>query len=871
MAREFRGVWVATVNNIDWPSRPGLSSWGQRQELLAILDHAAALRLNAVIFQVRAAADAFYDSPYEPWSEYLTGQQGLAPEPAYDPLRFTIEEAHARGLELHAWINPFRAFHADSEAKDTALTHVTMTGAVAAPQYGGSRWMDPGDRRVREHSLRVIRDIVRRYDVDGVHIDDYFYPYPVKDATGAEVDFPDAATYADYVRRGGSLARDDWRRDNVDTFVREMYRAVHEVKPRVKVGISPSAIWRPRHPAQVCCFDPYASIYADSRKWLQNGWLDYFMPQLYSAIDTVSQSYPVLLDWWARQNTMQRHLWPGMYTGKVGGLWVRPTDTWKSDEILRQVALTRAQRGATGHAHFSMRAFMIPTPDSLVQRLHAEAYLEQALVPASPWLDRSAPGAPAVRLVADSITGGRRLSLAPAAGDSVWLWTIQERRDGHWTSRILPGRQRSTALTRNRLERLPEAVWVSAVDRTGNQSRVVEVAVPAVVTVGADRLFGEFAHLIRGKRLALVSNHSGRLSDGTHLVDALHRHPDARLRVLFGMEYDIRSNDYSVPRDPERSIDRATGLPKFSLYGEHHMPTKEMLGDAQVIVFDIQEVGARFYEHINILGFAMEAAAEHGLEVVVLDRPNPITGLKQEGFLTDSAALYRFGSYAQVPVVHGMTMGELARLYVGARMLRGGRAPTLHVVPMTGWKREMWWDDTGMPFTKPSPNLPTLNSVLAYVGTCLFEAVNVSEGRGSDRPFEYIGAPWLDNARAVELLNGLRLPGVVFRPITFTPEQKAFHSRPPEYAGVPLRGVFIDITDRDVFDPYKVGVALLWAVYRLHPDRLVWNDATLDRLTATPRLKAMITSGMQPAEIIAAWQPEVAAFRKVAEPYLLYR
>lgn len=391
------------------------------------------------------------------------------------------------------------------------------------------------------------------------------------------------------------------------------------------------------------------------------------------------------------------------------------------------------------------------------------------------------------------------------------------------------------------------------------------------VTVGADRLLTEYAHLVRGKRLALVSNHSGRLADGTHLADALHRYPHADLRVLFGMEYDIRSNDYSVPRDPERAIDRATGLPKYSLYGEHHMPTKEMLGDADVIVFDIQDVGARFYEHINILGFVMEAAAEHGLEVVVLDRPNPITGAKQDGFVTDSSARFRFGSYAPVPVVHGMTMGELARLYNGERMLRGGRTATLHVVPMRSWSRADWWDDTGLPFSKPSPNLPTPTSVLAYIGTCLFEALNVSEGRGSDRPFEYVGAPWLDNARAVELLNGLGLPGVVFRPVTFTPEQKPFHSRPPEYAGVELRGVYVDITDRDAFEPYKAGVALLWAVHRLHADRLVWNDAVLDRLTATPRLKAMLTSGARPEAIFAAWAPEVAAFGRVAAPYLLYR
>jgi uncharacterized protein YbbC (DUF1343 family) len=393
----------------------------------------------------------------------------------------------------------------------------------------------------------------------------------------------------------------------------------------------------------------------------------------------------------------------------------------------------------------------------------------------------------------------------------------------------------------------------------------------APVTAGADRLFTEYEHLLRGKRLALVSNHSGRLADGTHLADALHRYPQAQLRVLFGMEYDIRSNDYSVERDPETTVDRATGVPKHSLYGEHHKPTPEMLGDVQTIVFDIQEVGARFYEHINILGFVMEAAAERGIEVVVLDRPNPITGVRVDGFLPDSSALFRFGSYAPVPVQHGLTMGELAQLYNGERMLRGGRQATLHVVPMTGWKRAMWYDETGFAWRKPSPNLLTLQSLLAYVGTCLFESVNVSEGRGTDTPFEVVGASWLDNAAMVKLLEGVGLRGVRFEAVTFTPEQKPYHGRPPKLVGERLNGVRMHITDRNAFEPYRVGVAMLWAVHRLHPDRLVWNDAVLDRLAATGRLKGMIEAGASPRQIFAAWGPEVAAFRARSARYQLYR
>ena len=390
------------------------------------------------------------------------------------------------------------------------------------------------------------------------------------------------------------------------------------------------------------------------------------------------------------------------------------------------------------------------------------------------------------------------------------------------------------------------------------------------VTAGADRLFGEYAQLVRGKRVALVSNHSGRLANGTHLADALHAAPGVTLRALFGMEYDIRSNDYSVARDPEKTIDRGTGVPKYSLYGEIHQPTPEMLGDVEVIVVDIQEVGARFYEHVNILGFVMEAAAERGIDVVVLDRPNPIGGVATDGFVADSAFLFRFGSYAPIPVLHGMTMGELARFYNGERLLRGGRTARLHVVPMLGWRRDMWYDETGLAWRKPSPNLLTLESLLAYTGTCLFEALNVSEGRGTDHPFEYVGAPWLDNVRAAAMLNELGLRGVVFDTVTFVPEQKPYLGRPPEMAGERVRGIHLRVTDRDAFEPYKAGVALVWAVHALHPERLVWNDATLERLAATRRLKTMIVGGARPAEIYAAWRGEVDAFRVRRAPYLLY-
>lgn len=392
-----------------------------------------------------------------------------------------------------------------------------------------------------------------------------------------------------------------------------------------------------------------------------------------------------------------------------------------------------------------------------------------------------------------------------------------------------------------------------------------------IVTCGADRLFPEYFHLIEGKRVALVANHSGVLADGTHLADALHQHPGVTLDVLFGMEFNVRSNDYSIKRDDEKTIDPETGVIKYSLYGETHKPTKEMLGNAEVVIFDIQEVGLRFYEHVNILGFVMEAAGEHGLEVIVLDRPNPLNGVAVDGFVTDDDHRYTFGAYAKIPVRHGMTMGELARMYIGEGFLRDGVAPVLHVIDMKGWKRNMWFDDTGLDWRKPSPNLLTLNSVIAYGGTCLFEGLNVSEGRGTDRPFEYIGAPWLDSHQVIRLLSELDFKGVDFEAVTFVPEQKSHLGRPPELHGETCNGIFVHVKDRSQYALYRAGIALLWAIHEVHGDQLVWNEAVIKRLTGTDRLIEMIRAGKRPEAIFESWAGEVTTFVNSRGAYLAYQ
>ena len=463
IAREFRGAWVASVANIDWPSRPGLTSERQQAELLALLDRAVQLRLNAVILQVRPAADALYPSRFEPWSEYLTGEMGKAPVPFYDPLAFAVAEAHRRGLELHAWFNPFRARHSSAQSP-VSHDHVSSTRPALVKQYGRSLWLDPGEPEARRYSLGVILDVVRRYDIDGVHIDDYFYPYRERDGSGRLITFPDDVSWGRYRRSGGRLTRDDWRRRNVDLFVEAVYTAVKREKPLVRFGVSPFGIWRPGSPPQVTGLDPYTELYADSRKWLRNGWLDYFAPQLYWPMDQTAQAYPVLLEWWNGQNVKNRHLWPGNFTSRVDS----GRTAWRPSEIVRQIGATRAQEGATGNIHFSMRALMMDR-QGIATALEEGPYREHALVPASTWLDRRPPGRPVVGVERDTI-GSRalRLRVTPANGEEAWLWAVRVRTAGSWAVEVIPGWQRTLVLGSTDGP-LPDRVAVTAIDRVGNE------------------------------------------------------------------------------------------------------------------------------------------------------------------------------------------------------------------------------------------------------------------------------------------------------------------------------------------------------------------------------------------------------------------
>jgi uncharacterized lipoprotein YddW (UPF0748 family) len=456
--REMRAAWVASVGNLDWPSTNAiLSTAKQKTELMAILDQAVRLKLNTIIFQVRPACDALYASSLEPWSEYLTGTMGKRPEPFYDPLAFAVEEAHKRGLELHAWFNPFRARDITARSPISA-NHISQTHPAWVHAYGKYLWLDPGEKAVQEYSLSVVLDVVKRYDIDGVHFDDYFYPYPEKEG-GRDRDFPDESSWSRY-GAGGKQSREDWRRENVNNFVQRTYQSIKAVKPRVKFGISPFGIWRPQNPPSIKGMDAYAEIYADSRKWLVNGWVDYFAPQLYWAIDKTDQSFPVLLKWWEQQNARGRLLCPGLNSYNFVSLK-------KPEEILNQIRLTRKEPGASGHIHFRMSTLM--RDGALVGGLERQLYSQPALVPACPWLDRTAPAKP--NLTVSSAGGTLAAGWAPGTPESVWLWVLQTRTPKGWTTEVLPAAKMSCALARTS----PEVIALTAINRSGNASR------PAVI------------------------------------------------------------------------------------------------------------------------------------------------------------------------------------------------------------------------------------------------------------------------------------------------------------------------------------------------------------------------------------------------------
>lgn len=380
--REFRGVWIANVGNVDWPSQKGLSAQQQQQELRDLLDLIQLRGLNAVFFQIRNACDAVYESKLEPWSEWLTGQQGQSP--GYDPLAFAIQECRKRNLEIHAWINPYRAV-TDIRRASLAPNHIAKTHPDVLLSYGSLRILDPGRPEVRNFVTRVVMDVVRRYDVDGIHFDDYFYPYPVP-----KVNLNDEATFQNYSR--GFTNKADWRRDNVNLLVKTVSDSIRRVKPWIKFGVSPFGIWRNRSSSPEGSnsrgFEAFSGNFSDSRKWVQEGWVDYIAPQVYWSMGSTTANYAQLVSWWS-DNVSEPHLYigHGVYKVNSDSHWKRPL------EVPNQVRYNRSFENVHGSILFSAKTLR-NNPNRFCDALCQEVYQSPALVPAMPWKTQAAPPSP---------------------------------------------------------------------------------------------------------------------------------------------------------------------------------------------------------------------------------------------------------------------------------------------------------------------------------------------------------------------------------------------------------------------------------------------------------------------------------------------
>jgi uncharacterized lipoprotein YddW (UPF0748 family) len=373
---EFRGVWIASVDNIDWPSKKGLPVDVQKAEFVRILNLHQQNGMNAVVVQIRPATDAFYPSPYEPWSEWLSGVQGKPPAPYYDPLQFMITETHKRNMQFHAWCNPYRADFKIGTAS-IAPSHITRIHPEWFLDYGGKKYFDPGNQEAQSFVVDVIRDIVERYQVDAIHFDDYFYPYRI-----AGQEFPDSVTYRRY---GSNLKKDDWRRSNVDSIIVKLYRTIRSTRAAVQFGISPFGVWRnaekdPDGSNTKAGQTNYDDLYADILLWLKKGWIDYVAPQLYWEFGHKAAPYEVLIDWWSK-HTYGKHCYIGLGIYRAGS-----NEAWKdSSQLTRQIELLRKTPNLQGMIFFSSKSFN-NNPNGWNDSLRLQYFKEPALPPAMPWL-----------------------------------------------------------------------------------------------------------------------------------------------------------------------------------------------------------------------------------------------------------------------------------------------------------------------------------------------------------------------------------------------------------------------------------------------------------------------------------------------------
>ncbi|MEV0231556.1 family 10 glycosylhydrolase [Nonomuraea sp. NPDC050786] len=463
--RQLRGLWIATTTNLDWPSKPGLSPDRQRAEYIKILDAAAKRNFNALFVQVRPASDALYKSSLEPWTQYLTGKAGK--DPGWDPLPFLIDEAHKRGMEFHAWFNPYRASYGDDPAKLPA-NHPARRHPDWTVKYGGRLYYNPGLPAVRDHVTKVITDVVSRYDVDGVHFDDYFYPYPEPGQT-----FDDAAAFAKY-GDGKKLAA--WRRENVNKLIAQADKAVHATKDYVKFGISPFGIWRNKSNdptgSDTSGMSAYDSIYADARAWIKAGTVDYVLPQLYWPRGHKLADYDTLVSWWSKEvkdTDVQLYIGEGLYRvgAKDDKAWTKP------GELAAEVGANREQKQVKGEVYFSA-ANLLANPLGAMDRVAKTYYARPALLPLIEARGGDAPAPPA-----GVKASGSQLSWTPSQGARAYaVYQVPKSgKDCHTTD----ARNLVAIVTSPSFAAKSEGTYlVTALDRLQHESKGVKVKVEAV-------------------------------------------------------------------------------------------------------------------------------------------------------------------------------------------------------------------------------------------------------------------------------------------------------------------------------------------------------------------------------------------------------
>ena len=453
ISREFRGMWIASVANIDFPSATNLTADQQRAEIIKLLDLAQELKMNAVVFQARSMGDALYESEIEPSSYFLTGEMGKKLE--FDPLKFAIDEAHKRGILLHAWFNPYRVSHATFKGEFTE-SHITKRHPEWVRTYNNLQILDPGEKDVPDYVLNVVLDVVKRYDIDGVHFDDYFYPYPDSKQTA----FPDDKTWDEYKKSGGKLSRDDWRRKNVDDFIQKTSIEIKKLKPTVMFGISPLGIWKPDD-LNIKGLNAYEAIFADSRKWLQEGWVDYLSPQLYWSSTQNGVKFPTLLDWWKNQNKKKRHIWAGIATYKVD----KPD--YGANEIANQITTTRGiLEDNGGNIHFNAKP-ILNNVSGVRDILRDKSYSKNSVIPQSSWITAPLPASPELTVSINPTTKEVSASWKDVGETPAFRWVLYWKDATGWKPTIL----QPNMLNANLPAQLGvQKIAISSIDRLGNLS-----------------------------------------------------------------------------------------------------------------------------------------------------------------------------------------------------------------------------------------------------------------------------------------------------------------------------------------------------------------------------------------------------------------